>query len=223
MVNLLFKVVTPFMTVDLKPYSFRLISKILIVPISCARLIQSIRKVMNMSDDDQGVEGEESGFNGEESATRGRLEVIIPKLVKKAIAQGVEVLSDEKTREKVVNEVVRRAIDKGGEVVDVTEDSLKRMLGELQAGRELTDKMISRLDDAKVEVGKAVRDEIKGFFSQVEVSQEMRKVMDGMTMDIHTQIRFRFDESAESDAPFSASENQKEESRVDDAPEGEAD
>ena len=164
-----------------------------------------------MSDDDQDFGGEESEFEGEESATKGRLEIIIPKLVKKAIAQGVEVLSDEKTREKVVNEVVRRAIDKGGEVVDVTEDSLKRMLGELQAGRELTDKMISRLDDAKVEVGKAVRDEIKGFFSQVEVSQEMRKVMDGMTMDIHTQIKFQFDDSEDADAPFSDSENRTEE------------
>ena len=141
-----------------------------------------------MSDDESNHgDGAAQGENEPEQSRVG-LEAIIPKLVKKAIAQGVEVLSDEKTREKVVAEVVRKAIDKGGEVVDVTEDSLKRVLGELQAGKELTDKVISRLDDVKVEAGKVVRDEITKFLAQLEVSQEVRKVMSGMTMDVQTSI-----------------------------------
>ena len=147
-----------------------------------------------MSDDPEVIGDGEEGVGSEEDSARSRLETIIPKLVKKAISQGVEVLSDEKAREKVVNEVVRKAIDKGGVVVDVTEDSVKRVLNELQTGRELTDKVISRLDDVKGEAGKAVRDEITKFLSQVEVSKEVRKVMSGMTMDVHTEIRFRFDD-----------------------------
>ena len=101
-----------------------------------------------------------SDQQGENDPNRSRLETLIPSLVKKAISQGVEVLSDEKLRDKVVSEVVRKAIDKGGEVVDVTEDSIKRVLGELQAGRELTDKVLNRLDEMKVEAGKAVGEEI---------------------------------------------------------------
>lgn len=124
---------------------------------------------------------------------RVRLETLIPSLVKKAIAQGVEVLSDEKLREKVVSEVVRRAIDKGGEVVDVTEESIRRVLGELQSGRELTDKVLGRLDEMKVEAGRAVGEEISKFLSQVEVSNEVKKVLNGMVLDVRTEVRFKYD------------------------------
>jgi hypothetical protein len=124
---------------------------------------------------------------------RARLETLIPSLVRKAIAQGVEVLSDEKLREKVVSEVVRKAIDKGGEVVDVTEDSIKRVLGELQTGRELTDKVLGRLDEMKVEAGRAVGEEISKFLSQVEVSNEVKKVLNGMVLDVRTEVRFKYD------------------------------
>ena len=124
---------------------------------------------------------------------RSRLETLIPSLVKKAISQGVEVLSDEKLRDKVVSEVVRKAIDKGGEVVDVTEDSIKRVLGELQAGRELTDKVLSRLDEMKVEAGKAVGEEISKFLAQIEVNKELKRALNGMVVDIRTEVRFKYD------------------------------
>ena len=139
-----------------------------------------------------------SAKDGEGAAESGRvrLETLIPNLVKKAIAQGVEVLSDEKLRERVVNEVVRKAIDKGGEVVDVTEDSIRRVLGELQTGRELTDKVIGRLDEMKVEAGRAVGEEISKFLSQVEVSKEVQKVLNGMVLDVRTEVRFRYDGDA---------------------------
>jgi hypothetical protein len=124
---------------------------------------------------------------------RVRLETLIPSLVKKMISQGVEVLSDEKLREKVVSEVVRRAIDKGGEVVDVTEESIRRVLGELQTGRELTDKVLGRLDEMKVEASRAVGEEISKFLSQVEVSNEVKKVLNGMVLDVRTEVRFKYD------------------------------
>ena len=128
---------------------------------------------------------------------RSRLETLIPSLVKKAISQGVEVLSDEKLRDKVVSEVVRKAIDKGGEVVDVTEDSIKRVLGELQAGRELTDKVLSRLDDMKVEAGRVVGEEISNFLAQIEVNKELKRALNGMVLDIRTEVRFKYDEELE--------------------------
>ena len=134
--------------------------------------------------------------NDSSESGRVRLETLIPSLVKKAISQGVEVLSDEKLREKVVNEVVRKAIDKGGEVVDVTEDSIKRVLGELQTGRELTDKVLGRLDEMKVEAGRAVGEEISKFLSQVEVSNEVKKVLNGMVLDVRTEVRFKYDGDA---------------------------
>ena len=138
-----------------------------------------------------------SDQQGENDPNRSRLETLIPSLVKKAISQGVEVLSDEKLRDKVVSEVVRKAIDKGGEVVDVTEDSIKRVLGELQAGRELTDKVLNRLDEMKVEAGKAVGEEISKFLAQIEVNKELKRALNGMVVDIRTEVRFKYDSEAD--------------------------
>ena len=138
-----------------------------------------------------------SDQQGENGPNRSRLETLIPSLVKKAISQGVEVLSDEKLRDKVVSEVVRKAIDKGGEVVDVTEDSIKRVLGELQAGRELTDKVLNRLDEMKVEAGKAVGEEISKFLAQIEVNKELKRALNGMVVDIRTEVRFKYDSEAD--------------------------
>ena len=148
-----------------------------------------------MSKNDDGSEDGATPFDGADDSSRIRLETLIPSLVKKAISQGVEVLSDDKLRERVVQEVVKKAIDKGGEVVDVTEDSIRRVLHELQAGKELTDKVLSRLDEVKVDAGNAIRDEISNFLSQIEVNKEMQKVLNGMVVDVHTEVRFRFDET----------------------------
>ena len=144
-------------------------------------------------EDDPNTETAED-FSESEEHGRSRLETLIPSLVKKAISQGVEVLSDEKLRERVVQEVVRKAIDKGGEVVDVTEDSIRRVLSELQSGKEFTDKVLNKLDDIKIDAGNAIRDEISNFLASVEMNQEIQKVLNGMVVDVHTQVRFKFDE-----------------------------
>ena len=131
----------------------------------------------------------------ENDPNRSRLETLIPSLVKKAISQGVEVLSDEKLRDKVVSEVVQ-AIDKGGEVVDVTEDSIKRVWASFRLA-ELTDKVLNRLDEMKVEAGKAVGEEISKFLAQIEVNKELKRALNGMVVNIRTEVRFKYDSEAD--------------------------
>lgn len=144
-------------------------------------------------------DSEADASRDEEERVKSRLETLIPKLVKKAISQGVEVLSDERAREKVVGEVVRRAIDTGGAVAEVTEDSVKRIVQDLQLGKEVTERLLGRLDDLRSDAGKIMKDELAGFLSQLDLTNEMRRVLDGMVMEVKTEIRFKYDGDSSED------------------------
>ncbi len=125
-----------------------------------------------------------------ESSGGGRVEGLLPSLVKKALAQGVEVLTDESLRETVVAETLRRAIEKGTEVVDVTEDSVRRLVGELPVSKELGDRLLQRLDDHKSELFGLLKNEIRELTERVDMVNEIQSVLAGMTLEVNAQIRF---------------------------------
>ena len=110
-------------------------------------------------------------------------------------------LSDERVREKVVGEVVRRAIDTGGAVAEVTEDSVKRIVQDLQLGKEVTERLLGRLDDLRIDAGKIMKDELAGFLGQLDLTNEMRRVLDGMVMEVKTEIRFKYDGDSNEEGP----------------------
>jgi hypothetical protein len=127
---------------------------------------------------------------GRKRAPWGRLEQIIPELLKRAVAQGAGALGDEKAREHLVAEVLRKAISKGGEVVEGTEDSVRRLLGELPLPKEVVERMTSRLDDYKSELFKLLRQEVHEFFSRIDLGHELQKALTSLSFEITTEIRF---------------------------------
>ena len=134
--------------------------------------------------------GQSENLEDDTDSTSRRLEYLLPSLVRRAIAQGVDVLGDETLREKVVNEVVRKAVTKGSEVVDVTEESLRRLVSELPASKELADRLIGRADEYKSELFRLLRDELKEFLDHLDLGQELQKALGSMTLEMKTEIRF---------------------------------
>jgi hypothetical protein len=125
-----------------------------------------------------------------ESSVRGRIESLLPKLVKKAIAQGVDVLNDEKLRETVVADAVRKAISGGSKVVDTTEDSVRKLLGELSLPKELADRILGKFDDYKADVLGLVKEEIHEFLGRIDLGNELQKALTSLSLEISTEIRF---------------------------------
>ena len=93
----------------------------------------------------------------------------MPDLVKKVLAQGVEALGEEKVKETLVAELFRKALNKGGEVVDNTEDSLRRIISELPLPKELIERITARLDDYKADILGLVKDEIREFLDRIDL------------------------------------------------------
>ena len=125
-----------------------------------------------------------------EDARRGLMDSLVPKMVKRVLAQGMEALGDEKISETVVADVVRKAILKGNEVVDVTEDSVRRLVGELPVAKEVADRVTSKLDDYRADLVRVITDEMRGFFDRVDLGSEIQKALTSLSLEISTEIRF---------------------------------
>ena len=110
--------------------------------------------------------------------------------MKKAIAQGVDVLNDEKIRETVMAEAVRKAISGGTKVVDTTEDSVRKLLGELSLPKELADRILGKIDDYKADVLGLVKEEIHEFLGRIDLGNELQKALTSLSLEISTEIRF---------------------------------
>ena len=90
----------------------------------------------------------------------------------------------------VVADVVRKAINKGNEVVDVTEESVRRLVGELPLAKEVADRVAGRLDDYRSEIIRVLSDEMRGFFERVDLGAEIQKALTSMSLEISTEIKF---------------------------------
>lgn len=140
-----------------------------------------------MKDDDTRDEEEQPR---EEEGHRKRRESVLAGLVRKAISQGVEAISDDKARDAIVAEVVRRARQTGHLVVDTTEDSVRRLVGELPLPKEVVDRIMSRLDDYKVDILAAVKEELHEFLARIDIGHELQKVLTSLSLEVSTEIRF---------------------------------
>tara|TARA_B100001093_G_C26724493_1_gene969299 strand:- start:347 stop:838 length:492 start_codon:yes stop_codon:yes gene_type:complete len=122
--------------------------------------------------------------------TKRRVESLLPGLVRRVIASGAEIVGDDKMKESMVADVLRRALTKGNEVVDVTEDSVRKILSDFSMARELSDRVGAKLDDYRGEVTRVLSHELSAFFERVDLGAELRKVLEEFTIEIKTEVSF---------------------------------
>jgi hypothetical protein len=148
------------------------------------------------AEDDEDEDAAEAAREAEADAAqrrrgaRGRLDSLIPDILKKAIAQGAEAFVDEKLRESLVGDVVRRAIHVGNEVVDSTEDQFRKLLHDIPVPREVGDRVANRLDEYKGEMFRIVKQEVHEFLERVDLGAEMQKLLTSVSFEIVTEVRF---------------------------------
>ena len=126
----------------------------------------------------------------DEPRRRGRLEQLIPDIIKKAIAQGTGALSDDKLRETLVAEVVRKALHVGSEVVDNTEEQVRRLLNDVPIPKEVGDRVGHKLDEFKGEMFRIVKQEVHDFLERIDLGTEMQKLLTSVSFEIVTEVRF---------------------------------
>lgn len=142
-----------------------------------------------MKDDEHPDDAHDEARDDEQGGRKPR-EKLLAGLVRKAISQGVEAISDDKTRDAIVTEVLRRARQTGHLVVDTTEDSVRRLVGDLSLPKDVVDRLIARLDDYKVDVLDAVKEELHDFLDRIDLGHELQKALTSLSLEVSTEIRF---------------------------------
>jgi hypothetical protein len=122
------------------------------------------------------------------SSLRTLLKSVVPEGVKRAINQGVDSLSEEGLRDTLALDILRRAMDKGTEVVDHTEGSVRRVIQHLPS--EAVDRIIGKLDDYKDEGVEMVRGELRRFLDRVDIQREIQSILSQFSVEVKTEISF---------------------------------
>ncbi|MCK6510199.1 hypothetical protein L6R29_09565 [Myxococcota bacterium] len=60
-----------------------------------------------------------------------------------------------------------------------------------EVAREMARAMLAQADRLKTETSKAIAHELRGFLGQLDLWKELRKAMDGTTLEIEMKVRFR--------------------------------
>ncbi len=100
-----------------------------------------------------------------EERERGRIERLIPELVKRLVETGVERLAD-------------------------SPEAVRQWANELRLPKELLNAILTHVEDAKSEIFKVVVREVREFLERANLADEISRVLTGVTLEVKTQVRF---------------------------------
>src|SRR5207247_110175 len=101
----------------------------------------------------------------DEQRTRGRLESLIP-------------------------EIVRRTFYAGLGAVFTTEEGIRKIATDLKLPKEMANYLIQQAAASKDELFRVVGKELRGFLESVNISGELQKLLTSLSFEIKTEIRF---------------------------------
>lgn len=92
--------------------------------------------------------------------------------------------------EKLLPDVVRRAINAGSSAVHTTEDGIRRLVSEFNLPREVAAYLMVQASASKDEMLRIVGSEVRRFLETVNLSGELQKLLTSLSFEIKTEIRF---------------------------------
>lgn len=109
-------------------------------------------------------------------------------------ASGADENSDERRLrerlEKLLPEVVRRAINVGSSAISNTEDGIRRLVSEFNLPREVAAYLMVQASASKDEALRIFGEEIRKFLQTVNLSGELQTLLTSLSFEIKTEIRF---------------------------------
>ena len=92
--------------------------------------------------------------------------------------------------EKLLPEVVRRAINAGTSAVTSTEDGIRKLVSDFNLPRDVAAYLLMQASTSKDEVLRIIGHEVRGFLETVNLSGELQKRLTSLSFEIKTEIRF---------------------------------
>ena len=106
--------------------------------------------------------------------------------------------------EKLIPDVVRRAVYAGAGALFTTEEGIRRLTSEFQLPKDVAAFLLSQASSSKDEILRIVAQEVRRFLEQVNVSGELQKLLTSLAFEVRTEIRFIPNDEAVTDKPLKA-------------------
>jgi hypothetical protein len=91
-------------------------------------------------------------------------------------------------------DLLKRGILAGIGALFMTEDGVRSILGELKLPKEAAQFVINQVGKTKEDLFRMIASEIRGFLDSTNISEELRKALTGMSLEISTTVRFKPDQ-----------------------------
>jgi hypothetical protein len=103
--------------------------------------------------------------------------------------------SDERERdrrrlERLFPELVKRLVEVGYEKLSEGPENVRTFVNELKLPREVIQAVTSNLEETKNTVARAVSREVREFLERASLSEELTKVLTGVSLEVKTEVRF---------------------------------
>jgi hypothetical protein len=92
--------------------------------------------------------------------------------------------------ERVVPEVVRRILEAGLEKLSEGPENVRRAVGDLRLPREAITAILSQLDETKTGLYRVVAKEVRDILEQTNFADELVRALTSVSFEIRTSVRF---------------------------------
>jgi hypothetical protein len=101
----------------------------------------------------------------DESRSRGRLDQLVPDLVRRTLYAGLGALF-------------------------TTEEGIRKIAGDFQLPKDVANFILQQAASSKDELFRIIAKELRGFLESAQLSQELQKLLTSLSFEIKTEIRF---------------------------------
>jgi hypothetical protein len=106
--------------------------------------------------------------------------------------------------EGVIPELIKRAVELGVEKAHEAPESLKHLMNDLRLPKEVAGYLLSQVEDTKNGALRVVAKETRDFLEHTNLAHEIKKMLTTLQFEVNTTIRFRPNEPKEAGAEDSA-------------------
>ncbi len=96
-----------------------------------------------------------------------------------------------KTLDSFLPDLVKRALFLGAGMLFMTEEGVRKVLGEINLPREAVSYVIKQSDKSKKEFFAIFQRELNRFLSRVDVARLSKEVLDGISVEINAKVTLR--------------------------------
>ncbi|QQR88894.1 MAG: hypothetical protein IPJ88_11750 [Myxococcales bacterium] len=97
--------------------------------------------------------------------------------------------------ERILPELLRKGFEKGIEAglntLNRTDGALRGVVGDARLPKEMANYVFAQVDDTKKAILKIVAREVRDVLHATDIVSELEKALQNLTVDLHTEIRFK--------------------------------